>query len=160
MSYQNLPLGLIQADIKTRLTADPLFAGIPIEIEDDPQLHALTGEQALQSLDGREARIEDALATQGLLIVLMTPHAGGCEVTLTTIKQDYTVGICLVENPRVNLSATGLRLPPSSLLERAQQILCGRYRFPDQPFGKFSPEDGLHTRVLLVETPRSLIADA
>ena len=158
MSYPNLALGLIQADIKAILSADPLFFGVPFEVENDPQLHALAPDAALKAFTETEGRIEAALADQGLLIVLMDPIASGCEVTLQTIKQDYIVGVCIVENPKVNLSATGLRMPVTALLERAQQLLCGRYRFPGQPFGKFSPEQGLHTRCLLVETPRCLLA--
>jgi hypothetical protein len=158
MSYPNLALGLVQADIKSILSVDPLFAGVPFEIENDPSLAALAPDGALKAFTETEGRVEAALADKGLLIVLMDPIASGCEVTLQTIKQDYVVGICIVENPKVNLSATGLRLPVSALIERAQQLLCGRYRFPYQPFGKFAPDQGLHTRCLLAETPRSLLA--
>jgi hypothetical protein len=143
-----------QKDIRDRLAANTAFAGLAILIEEDPEGTAETDA-------AYDKAFEDALATQGVAIVVLSPFTARLDQAKRgAVSLRVMLPIALVENKQVNRAAGGAQRPALGLTLSAMKALLPAYEFADRPFGRPEMANGLLAYYLVAETVHVVRADS
>jgi hypothetical protein len=137
-------LNQVQALVAASLAANTFFAGVTVLLEFDPAADAT-------SIAQMEAKFEDALATSGVVIVVLTPFAEKMDESKDGgLSLAVTVPVIFVESLSVNrgparaavpaspgvpaLSAvTPFGYPASQMMEQGLKSLINGFKFPHTP---------------------------
>lgn len=155
-------LATVQALVKTCLTANAAFEDLPIFLELD---ESATPAELAQL----EAEFENALATVGVAIIVLSPELATidkCE--RAGLSAELAVPIAICENPAVNRGEADATTSPARtpaglsarlLVETAISALLPEFIFPPQPAGRPQWDNGFWA-YYLVAHKRHLIRAA